>query len=278
MRLVNTKKPDVSAPAQKSRVGGIESHIQAVGDITEYFNALFYGRSGTGKTTILGSAPKPLLVLDIKEKGVKSIRRQEGAFVVPIETWSDFEEIYWYLKRNPEAYKTVGIDTTSMLQKLAVLEVTKGKGAISQRGWGNIATLMQTWIVNFRDLPMHTIFTAQERISRGNDENELEEVDSEESDMILPEIGPAVIPSVAGALNAAVDIIGQTFIRDHIIPAKKEGGKARHLTEYCLRIGPHAQYVTKFRRDQSGLDVVDLTPKVLANPTFDQLYQLSIGE
>ena len=176
MRLANNT---VRASTSRSNGVGIESRIQAVGDITEYFNALFYGRSGTGKTTILGSAPKPLLVLDIKEKGIKSIRRQEGAFVVPIELWSEFEEIYWYLKKHPTEYKTVGVDTTSMLQKLAVQEVTKGKGAISQRGWGNIAALLQTWIVNFRDLPMHTIFTAQERISRGSDDGDLEEADGD---------------------------------------------------------------------------------------------------
>lgn len=88
------KKKINSSP---SLTGGIQDRIIPVADVPVEINALFYGRSGTGKTTIIGSAPKPLLILDIREKGTTSIRNNKDTYVLTINSWKEFEEAYWFL-------------------------------------------------------------------------------------------------------------------------------------------------------------------------------------
>ena len=63
---------------------------------------LFYGRSGTGKTTLAGTFPTPILILDIGDKGTDSISDIEDCYVWEITEWDDIEIAYYYLKANPD--------------------------------------------------------------------------------------------------------------------------------------------------------------------------------
>lgn len=252
-----------------------EGKIIPVADIPLNLKVLVYGRSGTGKTHFAGTAPTPVLVLDIKEKGTDTIRNREGVFVLPIETWQDFEEAFWYLDSNRGTEKfqggTIVIETVTQLQDLALEQVTGGTdGMISRRAWGEAAGLMKTWIMLYRDLPYNVIFVAQDRQTES--EEDLEDADG----MILPEVGPYVMPSVAKALNAAVGTIGQTFIRERLQKVKSkenpEAIKTRRVVEYCMRTGPHARYLTKLRVDP---DVK--IPDVLVDPSFNKLLELTKG-
>lgn len=244
----------------------IESRITAVGDLPVYLKILVYGRSGTGKTTFIGTAPKPLLVLDVREEGTTSIRSRKDTFVLKIETWEDLEEAYWYLAGpGADKFKSVAIDTVTPLQDLALKKVTGEEGGlVSRRAWGEAASMMKTWIMAFRDLPMHIIFTAQDRETQS---------DELEDDVILPEVGPYVMPSVAKILNASVGIIGQSYIRE--IMETVEDQQVAQI-KYCMRIGPHARYTTKLRRDP-GL-TTEKVPGTLVNPTFNKLMKLSVEE
>src|SRR5512139_789011 len=103
----------------------IESKIIPVNEVPVYLKVLVYGRSGTGKTTFIGTAPKPLLILDVREQGTTSIRSREDTFVLRLEEWDELEEIYWYLAGSgKDRFKTVAIDTVTPLQDLALKKVT----------------------------------------------------------------------------------------------------------------------------------------------------------
>lgn len=246
------------------------SKIQAVGELAPYLKILVYGRSGTGKTTFIGSCPKPLLVLDIREQGTTSIRQSSESFVVSIESWEDFEDAYWFLdSEEGKKYKTVAIDTVTPLQELALKKVIgKEGGVISRRSWGEASSLMKTWIMLYRDLPTNVIFTAQDR------ESSTEDIEDEGT--ILPEVGPYLMPSVAKILAAAVGVIGNTYIREREKKVKV-GTKSttKTVVEYCMRVGPHARYLTKLRRDPS---LSGPLPPTLVNPSFEEMLALSIGD
>jgi hypothetical protein len=138
---------------------------------------------------------------------------------------------------------------------------------MAKQDWGTVASYLKTWITNFRDLPMETVFLAQDRTFNFDDE-----VGSNQD--LTPEVGPRLSPSVSSHLCAAVSVIGNTFIRSRTVK-KKIGSKSKEVQriEYCLRLGPNSVYITKMRKPKS----VEL-PNEVINPTFDDLINLSEGE
>lgn len=251
----------------------LEKRIVPVGKTSEWLSMVVYGRSGTGKTTFAGTAPKPLLILDVSDRGTISVKGQPETYVLSIEKWEDFEEAYWYLKSGKHSFKSVAIDTMTQLQDLAIRQIVgdeKEDLIISRRAWGAVSALMKTWILNFRDLPLTKIFICQDRLITSDEESEAD------PEMIVPEVGPALSPSVARTLNAAVDAIGQTFIRERLVTVKTKKGneKSQLVVEYCMRIGPHARYLTKIRREKPGVEL----PQVIINPTFEKIIKLVKGE
>src|SRR5690554_76072 len=72
--------------------------IVPIGESSEWVSMVVYGRSGTGKTTFIGTMPKPLLVLDINDRGTASIKAQPDTYVMEVTSWDEVEEVYWYLQ------------------------------------------------------------------------------------------------------------------------------------------------------------------------------------
>jgi phage nucleotide-binding protein len=245
-------------------------------------SAAFYGRSGTGKTTVACSYPGPILLLDVKDKGTASVLDVENLDILPVEKWDDFEDAYWYLHANPKEYATVVIDTVTNLQQVVVQEVSsRGKktggqagdwGTMSRRQWGDVASRMKNWITNFRDLPLNVIFVAQDRVFNFSDEDDEGSVEDEN---LQPEVGPALSPAVAKHLNAAVSIIGNTFIRRRRTPDRKikdKVVKGKEVTEYCMRLGPNPVYITKLRKPKHIEP-----PSILVDPTYEDIISLVKG-
>ena len=97
----------------------ISKRIKSVGQGDEPLTAVIYGKSGTGKTTLLGTFPKVLHV-DIREEGQKVLKTITGLKTISIDTWEDLVDLFWYLKKEKHGFKTVGIDTAGQAQMLAV--------------------------------------------------------------------------------------------------------------------------------------------------------------
>ena len=256
-----TKKPSTTEFA------GIVSKIQPIHSRETFLAMLVYGRSGTGKTAFASTFPKPMLLMDVREKGTDTVAKVPGIDLVQVDTWEEFEQLYWYLVSGKHEYRTVVIDQISQLQDLAMEKVRRDEGKeptdlISKRDWGAISGMMKTWLFNYRDLvdkQMHVCMVAHER---ANAEGEAIE------DQIDPSIGPRLMPSVASSVNGAVSIIGNTFIRERFV-----GTDRTRMVEYCMRIGPHAYYTTKVRTPV-GIE----TPDVLVNPSFEKALKLTQGE
>jgi hypothetical protein len=252
---------------------------------------VFYGQAGTGKTTLAGTFPQPILLCDCRDKGTDSIVDVEELDVMSVETWEDAEQVYWFLKKNPGKYKTVIWDTMSQLQNIAVEAVLeeKGKdksavgdwGTMTQREWGDVAARMKPFITNMRDLPMDVIFIAQHRVFNMPTDDE----DEAKTTMLAPEVGPAMMPSVGKHLNASVSVIGNTFIRVRTeerkrmvknknpkLKPKEVVDEVEHI-EYCLRVGPNPVYTTKVRKSR------EITlPDVIVDPTYKKIMKVLRGE
>jgi len=269
------KVKKIKMKKSKEKLEDILSKAKPASEIENLITALFYGRSGTGKTTLSGTFPKKLLVLDFKDRGTDSVRDVKGIDVLPMSNWEEFEVVYWALYKGKHEYKSVSLDTVTGLQSLAILEVKRREGmdpedGISRRLWGEISGLLGQWIYNYRDLPMNVAFLAQDRLQKGSGDDEEEEYDEDQLD---PEVGPAVIPSIAKLLNAAVKIIGQTYIKQEI--RKKEGSKHKLIRRnlFMLRVGPHPFYITKIRGPKTFP-----IPESIEDPDFDKMIKIMKGE
>ena len=249
-------------------------------DMKNNLRVCLYGPAGSGKTTIAASFPKPLLLIDIKEKTENVLLDIKGIDILSAKTPKDVEDVYWYLHDNPKKYKTVVIDTITKFQDLILDEILEKRnktskdslwGGLRKQDWGTVSNEMKTLVMNFCDLSGNVVFLAQDR------ENvvEQEPMDDVNGEVLsFAEIGPACIPSVAKMLNASVEILGNTFIMEETEKKKKKiKGKLTIVKEkkinYCLRVGPHAVYRSKIRKPKS-IEIKGF----LTDPDYEQLAQI----
>lgn len=270
--MLRKKLKTESAPVPKnnSKFSAVTDRIKPVTSLGLVLAALFYGKAGTGKTTVAATFPKPLLHLDVREKGTDSISDMKEVDSLSVEDWDQFEQVYWYLKSPENKYKTVVIDAVSQLQDFALIAALAENGKdenspISKRDFGVAAGRLKSWIINYRDLVdagINVVFLAHDRTNEGEEGEDGE---------LMPSVGPRMMPSVASVLTAAVKIIGNTFVKES--HEKLPSGKAKRVVEYCMRVGPHAYYATKVRQPKGSY-----CPDILENPDYNAMVSLMKGE
>jgi hypothetical protein len=120
-----------------------------------------------------------------------------------------------------------------------------------RRAWGKLSELLKPIFLDYRNLPMHVIFIAQERTLSEEDEVTVEHV-------------PDLSPGSRGVATGAVDIIGRVFQREVRVASKKKGKEVKKWQTRLL-VGPHDEYTTKDRTGALGRIMNDPTvPKMLA--------------
>ena len=249
--------------SRASRIADVRSRIIPVKQATPHVKVLLYGKNGKGKTRTAATAPRPLLI-DINEKGTKSIRNYPDVEVFPAATWEDIHYAYWFLRSGEHEYESVVIDTITMMQDVCLKQVlreaedrdpAKDPAVASQRDWGKLAQLMKTQLLQFRNLPLHLVLVAQER-SVDNEEGETERV-------------PDLSPGSRATATACVDFIGHIRTKEVRAVNKKTKRETKKWRTLML-IGPLETYLTK---DRSGN-----LERIVADPTVPKIIDAVEGE
>lgn len=242
-------------------------------EITGKHAALFYGKPGKGKTQTASTFPKPMLYLNIaSEEGRRTIKGIPGITVVDIDTFDEFNDLAIWLQRGRD-FESVVLDQITSVQDIAqiwmaekhrrTIDVLFGRWG---KFWGELSGEIKTAFQGYRELKSqyNLVFLAHERVF-DQDEN------ADEGDL-APSVGARTMPSVGSFIEGACDIVGQCFIRT----AKKrnEKGKLVKVQQYCMRIGPHENYITKIRRPVSSGPL----PEYIVNPTYAKLVAIEAGE
>lgn len=233
--------------------------ITKVGDHALRFNALIYGESGVGKTTLVGSADeipemRKILVLDI-EGGLLSIKdKYPNVDSVRIKSWTDMQRVYDALYAGEHGYNTVIIDSLTETQKMSMDQIMRKLIDEHEERDGDVPGIRE-WNINieqtrkfvraFRDLPMTTLFTALSRV----DKNSMTGVTRTK---------PSLSGKVADEVAAFLDIVSYLYVKEH------DGENKRMLL--C------GSTPTTVAKDRTGkLD------QVLMNPTMSMIWKAVKG-
>lgn len=249
----------------------LEDRFQDLLDMDTPTIITLYGRPGTGKTTISCTLPKPLLLIDVKDKGTDSGKREDlepgDITVFELESFDEIYDIYDYLEENPDRFKSVVIDHMTALQDFCYEKVMdeEGKSKMSQGMYGTAGGYLKEVINLYKgltDLGITPCFNCQDRMESGDGEGE---------DQLLPEVGPGLMPSVARTLCAASRVIGHTYQFENV--EKLEGAKVRRNIEFRLRLGPNPYYITKVTRPFGTP-----CPQFLVDATYQDIMKVVKGK
>lgn len=222
----------------------------------EYINFLVYGDPGAGKTVLGGSADevpemRPVLVIDIEGGLLSLASRYPDVETVRVKTWDDMQRVYDDLLLKDHGYKTVMLDSLTEIQKFSmatIMEFTVKKDPDrdpdipSMREWGKNIEQIRRLVRAFRDLPMHTIFTALAKSDKDNKSGAVK---------TKPSLSGKLADEVAGF----VDIVGYQYTKV----------MEDQLRRFLLTAATD-RYVAKDRSDN--------LPPTIEDPTMTKIFDL----
>ena len=122
---------------------------------------LIWGNSGSGKSWLSASAPKPLVILTEANGAVSIGHSNKDADVVVIDNANDLRQIVTMAKSGKlSQYQTLIFDSLTECQKLFKDEIVGGRDTMKIQEWGLLANRMLKFIRAIRDLPFHIVCTA----------------------------------------------------------------------------------------------------------------------
>jgi KaiC/GvpD/RAD55 family RecA-like ATPase len=189
-----------------------------------YINMLVYGESGTGKTTLAGSsdacpALRPALIVDFEGGTESLVRAYPEVDQVRVTTWKEMQAVYDELLLDKHGYSTVILDSLTEIQKFNMYSIMEellerkpemDPDVPSMREWGKNLEQMRKFVRAFRDLPMHSIFTALVKQDR-----------NDRTGMVTTL--PSLSGKLAGEVAAFLDIVGYLYVK----PVQGEGGEVK---------------------------------------------------
>jgi ABC-type transport system involved in cytochrome bd biosynthesis fused ATPase/permease subunit len=253
-------------------------------DRGEGIKLMLYGRSGTGKTTLWGTFPKPILAVvcsgGMRPGELRPLDTPENKGHIMQVVLHESTELEELSDHAAGRYKTMVLDHVTGFQDLVLKEILGLDEVPVQRTWGMarkqdygaMAIRAKKLLMHLLSLRINVVIIAHERgFNTGEDD---------ESDVMSPYVAAAGTPSVTGWLNGAVDYFGQTYIRQKEMMKKMEVEPGKFVerlvktkdVEYCLRTAPTAVFTTKFRVPRR-----DKPPEAIVDPTYDKVIALIEG-
>ena len=222
-----------------------------------------YGKSGSGKTELGSTFPKPMLYLQVGDDGSNTIKKKKGIRGLHIKNLSELksvlQELIGMAEKGRLKYKTVFADTFSMVTNIWVKEnaVDKNK-KMTQQMWGDLKSDTEELIRLGHQLAEYcwVLFSCHEV---GDAFEGIE-------DEILPEIHPSTTKGARTYLE------GMSNYGLHTLIKKKDvtiDGVEKTVPVYITQIGPNPYYWTKLQKPKE-LKV----PTQVRNLTYTKLAQI----
>lgn len=218
---------------------------------------VIWGKSGTGKTALGATFPKPMLYIQVGDDGSNTIADTEGVMAVRAESLADLKDTAQGLMTDKK-YKTIFVDTFSMITNEWIdKNATQKNKKMTQQMWGEIKIDSEELIKIFHKLALSHIVV----LSCHESNDSIEGMEDE----ILPDIRPSVTKGARTYLEGMANYgIHTTKLKKTII--SKKTGQEKEVVRYAVHIGANPYYWTKLQISP-GIQV----PDIVINPTYDKL-------
>lgn len=218
---------------------------------------VIWGKSGTGKTALGATFPKPMLYIQVGDDGSNTIADTEGVMAVRAESLADLKDTAQGLMTDKK-YKTIFVDTFSMITNEWIdKNATQKNKKMTQQMWGEVKIDSEELIKIFHKLALSHIVV----LSCHESNDSIEGMEDE----ILPDIRPSVTKGARTYLEGMANYgIHTTKLKKTII--SKKTGQEKEVVRYAVHIGANPYYWTKLQINP-GIQV----PDIVINPTYDKL-------
>jgi len=216
---------------------------------------VIYGKSGSGKTHLSASFPKPLLYVQIGDDGANTIASVKGIDGIRIKEVSDLKDLLEEVQEDTK-YKTVVVDTFSMVTNEWTDEkVVSKKKRMTQQLWGDLKIAQEELIKAAHKAAKNHIIVLTCH----------ESTDSIEG--MEDEITPDVRPSVSkGARTYLEGMANYGIHTTKIVKEISTNSGMKESIKYAVDIGANLYYWTKL---QISSDIK--IPARIVNPSYDKI-------
>lgn len=224
---------------------GYLSQAVDIDSIDQHKLVTIYGKSGSGKTELGSTFPKPMLYLQVGDDGTASIRGKKGIKVLRIKNLEELKNVLKELLDLAESgklkYKSVFADTFSMITNIWVKEnATDKKKKMTQQMWGDLKNDTEELIRLCHELAGYCwVILSCHEVGEAFDGME---------DEILPDIHPNTSKGARSYLE------GMSNYGIHTLIKKKDivvDGVEKTIAVYVAQIGPNPYYWTKLQKPKT---------------------------
>jgi hypothetical protein len=173
---------------------------------------LVYAPAGAGKTTLAGTLPPPVLVLDF-EGGILALMGRPNISVCPVKSGEELLQVVKELQSDT-TFKSVVFDGLSIFVKRRVQEL-RSKERVTWDEWQRLTAEIRTAILPLLHIRKHLLLTALPRWVRQKDER------GRENGPIIGAV-PDLTPAIRNDLVASCDIVAYLASpNDPLVPSQE---------------------------------------------------------
>lgn len=278
-----------SVKSTPSTPSGVLDRIKPMGfDKDDGIRILLYGKSGTGKTTLWATFPGKILALTCSGGGkpgelrsIDTAEYRKKVDEVNILRSVEITDVVDALEDGSlKGYKTLVLDHCTGLQDMSLAEILgmseiptiKNWGLADLKEYGQCSLQCQEHLRRMFRLKMNVVIITQERVHKE---------EGRDSELMRPTVGAGLMGSLATYLHSNADYVGQTFLREREVTTFTEVGDEKIETtmkvpgevEYCLRVGPHPIFYTKFRKPKQQVQA-GMRASVIVDPDYDKIMKV----
>lgn len=222
---------------------------------------VLYGRSGSGKTHLSSTFPKPLLYLSIGDDGSNTLSEVQNINAIKVNNIIKLRTVMQEIKRD-KIYKTIVFDTFGLVVNEWINEnAVKKKKKMTQPMWGDLKTETEDLIRQCQQL-------AGERIIVLTCHEATDAFEGMED-----EIAPDIRPNVNRGARTYLE--GMANYGLHCTVITREVETAESTTEeikHAVHLGSNPYYWVK---TQKSANIV--LPRLIINPSYNKIMRLMKG-